>query len=50
MRITFGTPRSSFRYQTAAKVTTASPTVWSTISTVGFPARAAARRASAVRS
>src|SRR5919109_1029954 len=49
MMMTFGTPRSWFKYQTAANVTAARPTVWSTISDIGFPARPRARRATAVR-
>ena len=43
MRITTpqGTPRSLFRYQTAAKVTTARPTIWSRITTIGLGIEAA---------
>jgi hypothetical protein len=34
--VTFGTPRSLFTYQTAAKVTAARPTVWSAVTTIGL--------------
>jgi hypothetical protein len=34
--VTFGTPRSLFTYQTAAKVTAARPRVWSVVTTIGL--------------
>ncbi len=34
--VTFGTPRSLFTYQTAAKVTAARPTVCSDVTTIGL--------------